>query len=240
MKKNKKIFLILLSIIFVLLFQNIKMYKLIKIADNLANDNAHQQYLRLEYILNHYDYDLNDSVKKFIQCAETIRKNCSIQEKQLDLLEEYASISNLTDFEKKTLLWSTKKTNWIPGRYLPLKLLEDAEIGWTIDYYFVTQSFVNKGCVINIAQKDTVCYGELYESNLKFVFEDTIINNMYMVSTEEIDLMNIEKNKVDTLKNGHYQVIARKKGNNTLYGLYKIERYRNTSFYPFQINYYVE
>lgn len=216
------------------------MHKLIIIADNLADDNAHQQYLRLEYILNHYDNNMNDSVKNFIQCIEAIRKNRSIQDKQLDLLADYASKFYLTDFEKKSLLWSMKKTNWIPGRYLPLKLLEDAEIGWYIDYFFVSQSFISKGCVINIAQKDTVCYGELYESDLKFIFEDTLSNNMYMVSTEEIDLMNLEKGKVDTLKNGHYQAIAGKKGNNTLFGLYKIERYRNTSFYPFQINYYVK
>ena len=50
----------------------------------------------------------------------------------------------------------------------------------------------------------------------------------------------IEKGCFDTLKDGHFQTIAQEKGKHTLNGLYKIERFKNEAYFPFQINYYVK
>ena len=229
---------VLLLVVMALLFQNMQMHKVLKISGEIADGNAKQNYDRLEYILEHFDNNVVDSTKTFIRCAESIRRSRSISEKQRDTLLGYASAVVMTDAERNALLWSAGKSGSLSGRLLPLSLLEDYVTGFELDHFF-SNAFVNYGFVYVIAPKDTVRLGELYEADLKFVLKDNAYHYTYMVSTEDM-IDAIKKGCFDTLKDGHFQTIAQEKGKHTLNGLYKIERFKNEAYFPFQINYYVK
>lgn len=242
MKTRKYIIYIVLLIIFVLLYQNIKLHKLLNIASDIADESVQINNSRLEYILEHFDNDVNDSTINFLQCAEIIRNNHCVSKEQEYSLQEYAPAVLLSDSEKSAMLWSIKNARLFPQRFHIISLLENSIINRELDYFFSTRTFVNYGGrVICIAPKDTLNYGESYEADLKFVLRDTSVYSTYMVSAEEIRSEDdFQKVRVDTLKDGHFQMTAQKKGDNVIYGIYKLERYRNTSFYSFQMNYYVK
>lgn len=242
MKTFKYITLIFLSIILVLLVQNVRMRKMLKIANDIANESVRINSSSLDYILEHFENEVADSTRMFIQCANEVRENNCISKEQKYLLQKYASSTFWEDCDVAALRWSLKKSLLGSPRFLVLTILENDIINMEKEDFFAIHTFVhNGGHVLNISPKDTLRYGESYIADMKFVLEDSCNNGMYMVSNDKIwTEEDLERINNDTLKNGHYQTIVQKKGENIVYGLYRIDSYGGTRFYPFQLNYYVK
>jgi len=252
--KYKNIFIVILVfIIFILLiFITREYYKNKKSNNDLINllsDQYEHNYQLLNDCVNYFDngdssffYEKKEcqSMLYLINYLRSIENNLPIKN-NIGINKIIGSlIKNPKDSKLIfSMLNSIKNNSYsLKENKITLLILENYMMNNYLTKISQNLYYIKFGKVINVSQTDTVNFGEKYCSELKFVINDINDNDNFYILQENINCLDL--NISDTIHGGIYEVLATKKGLNSVNGIFLYKSIYSGRYFKFNIEYYVK